>query len=385
MVLADPASCPPLAAGEAGRRRRRARHPPRGRRGRGRRGRRGALVLAESFGAAPGRDEELAADLRRTLDDPRVALVLDPGRGRAGRGREGDVVRRLHLPVVDRDRARRSAAAASRRSRRATRWPSAAGRTTRSSTSACSAATRPRCGCTSASGSRRSARRRTCCSNDGCAARLTAGRPRLTGWPPTRRRARRPSVARDGGAVSILSGTRPSTSCPWQRETPSDDPAAGRPAWCSSPRPAGWRTPSPRRDGDAALRARRGRVGDGRARPRGGGARRVARRRPAGPGDDVAEPLLGATGAAAAPPTGCPAARSSCWSRRPRAGSPASLVRDGEGPCALYLRAAGRPRRVGRGGPRRGATVSAARTGPFGTGVLVPGPAVAGPHVLVVV
>jgi len=35
-----------------------------------------ARVLAESFGAAPGRESELAADLDRTLDDPRVTLVI---------------------------------------------------------------------------------------------------------------------------------------------------------------------------------------------------------------------------------------------------------------------------------------------------------------------
>ncbi len=35
-----------------------------------------ALVLAESFGALPGREVELAADLRRTLDNPRVTLVI---------------------------------------------------------------------------------------------------------------------------------------------------------------------------------------------------------------------------------------------------------------------------------------------------------------------
>jgi ribosomal protein S18 acetylase RimI-like enzyme len=34
------------------------------------------VVLAESFGALPGRAEQLAADLRLTLDDPRVLLVL---------------------------------------------------------------------------------------------------------------------------------------------------------------------------------------------------------------------------------------------------------------------------------------------------------------------
>ncbi len=35
-----------------------------------------AFVLAESFGAAPGRETELAADLRATLDDARITLVL---------------------------------------------------------------------------------------------------------------------------------------------------------------------------------------------------------------------------------------------------------------------------------------------------------------------
>ena len=35
-----------------------------------------ALVLAESFGALPGREPSLAADLRMTLDDPRIVLVL---------------------------------------------------------------------------------------------------------------------------------------------------------------------------------------------------------------------------------------------------------------------------------------------------------------------
>jgi ribosomal protein S18 acetylase RimI-like enzyme len=35
-----------------------------------------AFVLAESFAAAPGRAAELAVDLRLTLDDPRITLVL---------------------------------------------------------------------------------------------------------------------------------------------------------------------------------------------------------------------------------------------------------------------------------------------------------------------
>jgi ribosomal protein S18 acetylase RimI-like enzyme len=35
-----------------------------------------ALVLAEAFGAMPGREVELAADLDRVLDDPRVSLAI---------------------------------------------------------------------------------------------------------------------------------------------------------------------------------------------------------------------------------------------------------------------------------------------------------------------
>src|SRR5947209_7560406 len=35
-----------------------------------------ALVLAESFGALPGRAPSLASDLRMTLDDPRIVLAL---------------------------------------------------------------------------------------------------------------------------------------------------------------------------------------------------------------------------------------------------------------------------------------------------------------------
>jgi ribosomal protein S18 acetylase RimI-like enzyme len=75
MVLADPAGFPPVRAGEPGRgvTLHAIRTPSDA----------GAtdcdelgLVLAESFGALPGRAQQLAADLRLTLDDPRVVLVL---------------------------------------------------------------------------------------------------------------------------------------------------------------------------------------------------------------------------------------------------------------------------------------------------------------------
>lgn len=62
----------------------------------------------------------------------------------------------------------------------------------------------------------------------------------------------------------------------------------------------------------------------------------------------------------------------------------ASLARDGEGPCVLYLR-------PGEGlgawlatARARGVATSAVRDGPLGPSVLVPGADVAGPHIVVV-
>ena len=75
MVMRDPAACPPVAAREL----------PGGvsirtlaRAGDALPGDVEAVagVLADSFGAPPWRARELAADLARTLDDPRIALVL---------------------------------------------------------------------------------------------------------------------------------------------------------------------------------------------------------------------------------------------------------------------------------------------------------------------
>ena len=63
------------------------------------------LVLAEAFDAPAARAPELAADLRVTLDDDRVAGRAGARRRGARRRREGDDVRRLHVPLVDRHRA----------------------------------------------------------------------------------------------------------------------------------------------------------------------------------------------------------------------------------------------------------------------------------------
>ncbi|MFN8631608.1 MAG: hypothetical protein U0838_15205 [Chloroflexota bacterium] len=62
----------------------------------------------------------------------------------------------------------------------------------------------------------------------------------------------------------------------------------------------------------------------------------------------------------------------------------ASLARDGEGPCALYLIAAGGLAAWTADARARHVQVSAKRPGPLGLAVLVAGRTVAGPHILVV-
>jgi ribosomal protein S18 acetylase RimI-like enzyme len=75
MVLADPASSPPVRPAEPGRGV--TLHAIRTAADAGERDPDDVgVVLAESFGALPGRATELAADLRRTLDDPRIVLAL---------------------------------------------------------------------------------------------------------------------------------------------------------------------------------------------------------------------------------------------------------------------------------------------------------------------
>ncbi|MEO5965568.1 MAG: hypothetical protein ABIR11_08890 [Candidatus Limnocylindrales bacterium] len=62
----------------------------------------------------------------------------------------------------------------------------------------------------------------------------------------------------------------------------------------------------------------------------------------------------------------------------------ASLVRDAEGPCALYLRPADGLEAWARRARERGVRLSARRIGPLGAARLVVGGPVAGPHILVV-
>lgn len=61
----------------------------------------------------------------------------------------------------------------------------------------------------------------------------------------------------------------------------------------------------------------------------------------------------------------------------------ASLARDGEGPCALYLRPAAGLDAWVAAARARGVKLSGRRPGPLGEAVLLPGAAFAGPHVLI--
>ncbi len=62
----------------------------------------------------------------------------------------------------------------------------------------------------------------------------------------------------------------------------------------------------------------------------------------------------------------------------------ASLARDGEGPCALYLGTPGPLRAWLRAARERGVRTSAVRPGPLGPSALVLGGATAGPHLVLV-
>jgi hypothetical protein len=62
----------------------------------------------------------------------------------------------------------------------------------------------------------------------------------------------------------------------------------------------------------------------------------------------------------------------------------ASLARDDEGPCALYLAPSAGLAEWTAVARRRGVRVSARRPGPLGPAVLLPGRSLAGPHLLMV-
>ena len=255
----------------------------------------------------------------------RVAARARAGGRRARRGRQGDDVRRLHLPVVDRDARGVPGSRAG-----ADRDPPGDGprqpriRATR--TSACGRATSRRCGCTATSGSPRWACRRTCCSHDALGARLTWQVPDPASFAPAlaarlgddgtgRRRARagrlddRPRV----GACS-RSG-RGSASRPRTIRSPAGRLRAGarRQRRADARGGGGDRRRDRRHDAPAA--ARRPRLGDRRARPRRRRARHVAGPRHPTRRRRTPTTRCSGRGRGCATRAGCPGA----WTAPPRA------------------------------------------------------------------
>jgi hypothetical protein len=104
---------------------------------------------------------------------------------------------------------------------------------------------------------------------------------------------------------------------------------------------------------------------------------------PPDPDDDLADPHLGAR-ARVRDADGLPGGAIVLLEPTTEGRLAASLARDGEGPCALYLwPPGGLDGWVDRAG-RRGVTVGVSADGPFGATVLVPIGDAAGPHLLVV-
>jgi hypothetical protein len=190
-------------------------------------------------------------------------------------------------------------------------------------------------------------------------------------------------AARQGGGVpgawTIGLGVADLEVRPWLRESPSDDPVAeGRlvlepvpggeePADASDEVPLvlaglGWATVELDRAEDE-LGPWLGSATAGR------------------PGRELAESLLGARarvrGAAGLPGEAIVLLEPATEGRLA-----ASLARDGEGPCALYLRpAAGLPAWAAAAASR-GVDLGAHREGPLGRGALLLGGPVAGPHLI---
>ena len=382
MVLTEPASCPPLAADELAA---------------------GvtvagicratdamdgdvddiAAVLAESFGALPDRAGELAADLHRTLGDPRIALALirvDGVAAAVAKATSFDGFTYLSsIGTRARFRGRGLGGLATRHA-----VAIAGGTATHVRLPRRVQRQRPRPPAVPAARVRVRGR----VAGPPARVRLWA---RLT-WQADDPGRLAADLARRLGAESsphdwqeqafaILVGQRDrSRSCRGgaSRRPTTRCPAA---AWCSRACPAGCAKPAPAEL--PPLRPHRRGLGDGRARPGRGRARGVAGRRGGDPDDDVADPILGAR-ARPRVADGLPGEQIVLLEPTTEGRIAASLVRDGEGPCALYIHPAGGLDGWLERARERGVGTSSVEAGPFGRSVLVAGGPVAGPHLLVV-
>ncbi len=182
-------------------------------------------------------------------------------------------------------------------------------------------------------------------------------------------------------AFAISLGNATLEVVPWRRESPSDDPLPGRP-----PGVRGRARRAREARADRAAAARPG-TGVGWATVELDRAESELAEWLAGeaadPADDVADPILGAR-ARRRVADGLPGEKIVLLEPTTEGRLAGSLVRDGEGPCALYVHPAGGLDAWLERARERGVGTSTIEAGPFGRSVLVAGGPVAGPHLLVV-
>ncbi|HEY3336577.1 MAG TPA: hypothetical protein VGK16_15195 [Candidatus Limnocylindrales bacterium] len=188
------------------------------------------------------------------------------------------------------------------------------------------------------------------------------------------------------GARVIDLGTAWLELRPWVRESPSDDPLPGG-RLMLEPVPTG--EPAPEDADHGAVRPVRlagigwSTVELDRAEDELGMWLGDPTAGPAGPAPDTTDPHLGAfarvRSAGSLPGEAFVLLQPSTEGRLA-----ASLARDGEGPCALYVRPAGGLTEWSAAARQRGVRLGARRAGPLGTQALLLGGPVAGPHLLVV-
>jgi hypothetical protein len=167
---------------------------------------------------------------------------------------------------------------------------------------------------------------------------------------------------------------------PWRRETPSDDPLSGGRLVFEGV-PGGLPEPA-RAEPPPLVLAGVGWATVDLDRAEGELAEWLAGETPA-PATDAEEPILGARARLRAA-DGLPGAELALLEPTTEGRVAASLARDGEGPCALYIGPADGLDPWAVAAKDRGVGTSPIRDGPFGRSVLVLGGPAAGPHLLIV-
>jgi hypothetical protein len=190
------------------------------------------------------------------------------------------------------------------------------------------------------------------------------------------------AVVRSGGVWRLELGGEVLEVVPWRREGPQDEPARGG-RIVLEPIDGGARVPEIVPDAPLALAAVVWATVELDRAEAELAAWLLAADPAAGDGDAPPDPLLGAR--ARRRRTIALPGRSLLLAEPTTEGRlAATLARDGEGPCALYLRAGARLDTWAAAARARGVRLSDRRPGPLGPAVLLADAAAAGPHVLVV-